>query len=192
MKITLVGHYANGALLDVLRERGWNQSQLAGALGVSPTRVSLWMRLRDYPKQPALCRRIEQVTGRLIEDLFPQPEVTLLRGKVLPVVEVSRELDPVAMLTDDRRRQLMGPEAVVAREEVHDLLRQALTAILPREQEIIRRRFGLEPFAPQRYDEISQDLGCSRERIRQIEARALRCLRDREPFLRRAYAEMDG
>jgi RNA polymerase sigma factor (sigma-70 family) len=72
-------------------------------------------------------------------------------------------------------------------------LREGLAAILPvldlREREVIMARFGLEEQPMQTLAEIGQRLGVSRERVRQIELRALEQLREQEGA-RRLAAEI--
>lgn len=62
----------------------------------------------------------------------------------------------------------------------HDLLRKKVASLPRRESEILRMRFGLEHEAPMTSAQIGKVLGVSRERVRQIEQRALRMLRCRE------------
>jgi RNA polymerase sigma factor (sigma-70 family) len=52
-----------------------------------------------------------------------------------------------------------------------------LNKLMPREAQILRLRFGLEGGVPQTLEQVGQAMGLSRERIRQIERRALRQLR---------------
>jgi RNA polymerase primary sigma factor len=62
----------------------------------------------------------------------------------------------------------------------HDLAeqtRKVLTTLKPREAMVLRLRFGIDERAEQTLEEISKDFKLSRERIRQIEAKALRKLR---------------
>ena len=59
------------------------------------------------------------------------------------------------------------------------MLAEMLAAIDPREAEVLRLRFGIDTEAPLTLREIGDKLGVSRERIRQIETRALRKLSDR-------------
>lgn len=61
-----------------------------------------------------------------------------------------------------------------------DLLRRKIAALPPREAEIIRMRFGLREQAPMTFTEVGSVLGVSRERVRQIEHRALVRLRCQE------------
>jgi len=68
----------------------------------------------------------------------------------------------------------------------------ALQALTPREAQIIRMRFGLDGGTEHTLDEVGQVFGLTRERIRQIEAKAMRTLREAahvqelRTFLRRA------
>lgn len=64
----------------------------------------------------------------------------------------------------------------VADEQLQDALTQVLSTLTPREERIIRLRFGLQTGQERTLEEIGQDFGVTRERIRQIEAKALRKL----------------
>jgi LAO/AO transport system kinase len=56
---------------------------------------------------------------------------------------------------------------------------QVLKTLTPREEKIIKTRFGLEDVSEHTLEELGQDFAVTRERIRQIEAKALRTLRRR-------------
>lgn len=60
---------------------------------------------------------------------------------------------------------------------LRDQIRSALGVLDPKERAVIRLRFGLDGAFPHTLEEIGRQLGLTRERIRQIEARALRKLR---------------
>jgi RNA polymerase sigma factor (sigma-70 family) len=59
----------------------------------------------------------------------------------------------------------------------HDLLHKKLNGLPKRDAEVLRLRFGLTNGTPMTFDQVGARLGVSRERIRQIEQRALRALR---------------
>jgi RNA polymerase sigma factor (sigma-70 family) len=63
----------------------------------------------------------------------------------------------------------------------HTLLKEQLSAVLqsltPREEKVLRLRFGLEDGRPRTLEEVGKEFNVTRERIRQIEAKALRKLR---------------
>ena len=62
-------------------------------------------------------------------------------------------------------------------------LSTALDALEPRMRHVLSRRFGLDGETPQTLEELGIDLGITRERVRQIETRALRQLRNLAPGL---------
>jgi RNA polymerase primary sigma factor len=71
----------------------------------------------------------------------------------------------------------LSPEEAVSytalREEVEDVLR----TLPPRERRVLRLRFGLDDGRPRTLEEVGGEFGVTRERIRQIESKALRKLR---------------
>jgi RNA polymerase primary sigma factor len=76
--------------------------------------------------------------------------------------------DPTAPdLAEDLDRRLL-------RERIDEVLR----GLAPRDREVIELRFGLRDGRPRSLDEVAQVFGVTRERVRQIEARGLKKLRD--------------
>lgn len=77
--------------------------------------------------------------------------------------------------------QLADPTADPERDAINAVLLETLTAALNRcprrEREVIIRRYGLAGWSPQSHEAIAGELGVCRERVRQIEAAALRRLR---------------
>ena len=65
----------------------------------------------------------------------------------------------------------------VANRELRELMTAAVATLTPRETWVITRRFGLDGQGEQTLEEVAQDHAVSRERIRQIEAKAMRKLR---------------
>jgi RNA polymerase primary sigma factor len=71
------------------------------------------------------------------------------------------------------------PWSGVSEETNAELIRELVDTLNPREQKILRERFALDGGEPRTLEEIGVDFGLTRERIRQLEAAALRKLRDR-------------
>ena len=75
------------------------------------------------------------------------------------------------------------PDTVTAENLRSAELLAALSRLSPRMRHVLSRRFGLDGEAPQTLEEVGSDLGITRERVRQLESRALRELRVVAPAL---------
>ncbi|HEY9640331.1 MAG TPA: RNA polymerase sigma factor, RpoD/SigA family [Coleofasciculaceae cyanobacterium] len=85
----------------------------------------------------------------------------------------NQDTEFVDLLTDDNP----SPEEYMMGEALRQDIQQLLAELTPRQQEVMTLRFGLENNRPQSLQEIAEKLGLSRERIRQIEMKALAHLR---------------
>ncbi len=131
-------------------------------------------------------RKISQQKGRTptIEDIAaeldmtpPQVREVLLRvpRAVSLETKVGKERD--TELGDLLETDSVSPEEMLMRESLHRDLQQLLTDLTSRERDVIRMRFGLGDGNPYSLAEIGRALDLSRERVRQIEAKALQKLR---------------
>ncbi len=71
-----------------------------------------------------------------------------------------------------------NPEAALVDENLHEGLADCLHELNDKHREILARRFGLEGFERHTLDEISEAVGLTRERVRQIQMHALKALRE--------------
>ena len=78
------------------------------------------------------------------------------------------------LIGDDKA---ISPEAAAAQTMLRQHIEEALSELKPKEQEVLRLRFGLNDGRERTLDEIGKQFGVTRERIRQIEAKALKKLR---------------
>jgi len=74
--------------------------------------------------------------------------------------------------------QSESPSDIAENKSLVAELNLLLDYLHPREAEILRKRFGLDQGAPQTLEEVSQDLNITRERVRQIQNKALRKMRE--------------
>lgn len=74
-------------------------------------------------------------------------------------------------------RELPNPEEAAAGHLLHEQIEEMLDALSEREREVLHYRFGLEDGHSYTLEEVGKRFGVTRERIRQIEAKALRKLR---------------
>ncbi len=84
------------------------------------------------------------------------------------------------MIEDQKSESPDGASAALAR--TADLA-EAIERLNPRMKHVVLRRFGLDGQPPQTLEEVGNDLGITRERVRQLETRALRELRTVAPGL---------
>jgi len=131
-------------------------------------------------------RKLAQQKGRTptIEDIAneldmtsPQVREVLLRvpRSVSLETKVGKERD--TELGDLLETDTISPEETLMRESLHRDLQQLLTDLTSRERDVIQMRFGLQDGNPYSLAEIGRALDLSRERVRQIEAKALQKLR---------------
>lgn len=140
-------------------------------------------------RQVELLRKTKRAAGQMAREIGEPPDIEQVAEKIdLPVKEVKSligygELDPISLETPigDGDSSLgdfikdevtLTPEEAVIRENVSEKIREALSTLTPREGAILRKRFGIGGEKPQTLEELGQQFGLTRERIRQIEARA--------------------
>lgn len=135
--------------------------------------------------------RFQQVERRLIQDLGREPmpeEIAAEMGedldKVLHIIKISQETVSLeTSVGDDDEDSTLGdfiedektisPDRIAAMQLLKDHVQQIIADLTPREQKILEMRFGLLDGVAHTLEEVGQEFGVTRERIRQIEAKAL-------------------
>jgi RNA polymerase primary sigma factor len=147
--------------------------------------------------------KILRTSRRLLNELGREPtpgeiaeKLRMPLGKVRHVLKVAKE--PLSLETpvgdeDDFRlgdfiedENAVSPVDASIQSDLRDATTRALSSLSPREERIVRMRFGIGMSADHTLAEVGQQFSVSRERIRQIEAKALRKLKhpDRSRILR--------
>ncbi|HSM84380.1 MAG TPA: RNA polymerase sigma factor SigC [Nodosilinea sp.] len=131
-------------------------------------------------------RKLSQEKGRTpsIEDIAreldmtaPQVREVLLRVPRAVSLETKVGKDRDTELGDLIETDCMSPEDMLIRESLRRDLQQLMADLTTREQDVINMRFGLGDGTPYSLAEIGRALELSRERVRQIESKALQKLR---------------
>lgn len=139
--------------------------------------------------------RMARIQRKLAVELGVEPTIKQLadamnmsEDKVIEIMQVSRNpasLDnPVGEEDDTQLGDFVADEKLESPEENAEriMLREGINTLLDtlteKEKEIIIMRYGLDNGRPQTLEEVGQKYGVTRERIRQIEAKALRKLRN--------------
>ena len=138
--------------------------------------------------------KLARVQRQLTQDLNREPTDEEIAKKLGISIEKVREVykisqDPVSLETpigeeDDshlgdfiKDERTMGPEEYATIEMLKEELQGVLGTLTEREEKVLRLRFGLDDGQCRTLEEVGQIFGVTRERIRQIEAKALRKLR---------------
>ena len=138
--------------------------------------------------------KYKRVSRQCIQELGREPTVEEISKEMdIPVSRVREiqkiALDPVSLETpigeeDDSKlgdfikdEVAKSPDDAVAQEKLKKQLISVLDTLTPREEKVIRLRFGIDDSRPRTLEEVGREFNVTRERIRQIEAKALRKLR---------------
>ena len=175
---------------------------------------------RAIATQSRTIRLPVHVTEKLNRIKRVQQEIASNEGRIASIADLSRELG----ISEDTVRQTLArvprsvsldtrvgrdqdtqlgdliedghatPEQTLTHHELHNDLEHLLDELTGREAAVLRRRFGLEDDTPQTLAQIGEELKLSRERVRQIETRALLKLRQpqRRSKVRDYIQELDS
>lgn len=138
-------------------------------------------------KEKHSAQKLEQKLGRLpaLEEIAADMGVSVER--VREIQRVSRTPlpwdTPVGDDEDSHLGDFIADEVTATPQEAaaYSILQTQLLAVLgsldPREEMVIRRRYGLDDGKPRTLEDVGREFGVTRERVRQIESKALRKLR---------------
>jgi RNA polymerase primary sigma factor len=157
-------------MVETINKVVWAQRQLLQELGREPTIEEVSQRVEFPIERVREIQRINQDTISLEqpvgeEDDFSLSDLIEDRGAVVP---------------DDAATRAMLDQAV----------KEALAHLTPREQDVVRLRFGLDDGKIRTLEEVGKEFGVTRERVRQIESKTLAKLRRPDAaYLLRDYLE---
>ena len=138
--------------------------------------------------------KLIRTSRSLVQDLGREPTPEEIADKMdLPVEKVRKVLkigkEPISLETpigeeEDSHlgdfiedKSVISPAEAVISRNLAEQTRKVLATLTPREEKVLRMRFGIGEKSDHTLEEVGQDFDVTRERIRQIEAKALRKLR---------------
>ncbi len=135
--------------------------------------------------------KFQQVERRLVQDLGREPmpeEIAAEMGeeldKINHIIKISQETislgTPVGDDSEDsiledfiEDQKTVSPDRQAALQILRDYVKEVISELTPREQKVLEMRFGLKDGVAHTLEEVGQEFDVTRERIRQIEAKAL-------------------
>jgi RNA polymerase primary sigma factor len=138
-------------------------------------------------KMNRISRQILQETGQEPDPATLAQRMEMPEEKIRKILKISKE--PISMETpigDDDDSHLgdfiedqstMAPSDAATYASLRDVTKEVLDTLTPREAKVLRMRFGIEMSTDHTLEEVGKQFDVTRERIRQIEAKALRKLR---------------
>jgi RNA polymerase primary sigma factor len=164
------------------------QRNLIQELGREPTTEEIAIELELAPLEPEDLQAIKETlaSGELLSPTLRR-KLRRAAANVRRIMRISQ--DPMSLdmpvgqedssllgdfIEDDK---ILGPVDAASRQLLKEQLRGALSVLSDREREVLELRFGLKDGQDHTLEEVGSYFGVTRERIRQIEAKALRKLR---------------
>ena len=138
-------------------------------------------------KQTRVARNLTQQFGREPTTEEIAKEMGIPESKVIEIQKIAQ--DPVSLETPIGEEEdshlgdfiedvtTTSPSEIVAQSMLKDQLLAVLSTLTPREEKVLRLRFGIDDGRTRTLEEVGREFNVTRERIRQIEAKALRKLR---------------
>ncbi len=157
-------------MVETINKVVWAQRQLLQELGREPTAEEVAQRVEFPVERVREIQRINQDTISLEQPVGEEDDFSLS-----DLIE-----DRAAVVPDDAATRAMLDQAV----------KEALGHLSPREQDVVRLRFGLDDGKIRTLEEVGKEFGVTRERVRQIESKTLAKLRRPDAaYLLRDYLE---
>lgn len=174
----------NNLLLTAIEEAGYkSQTDFAKACDLNKNVVNALVAMRMAPIgdrgdfiEPA--KQIMEVLGACPTDLWTEEQLNLsLKRNTSERYYGKQELNLAMVKADDSLLVDFNVGKNIDEKETHDRVEYYLDSLTPREAKVLRLRFGIDTDKEYKLEEIADMFNVTRERIRQIEAKALRKMR---------------
>lgn len=174
-KVGLKRYLFHAQIVAWRKENDMSQIEFATYCNIPISRYQRIEQLRQYPN-PQDAKKIADAMDIDYAELFPKWSVPAYgdRSRTMIVEVTPLQLDSPEI------RQLAEPTQIdeeLNEEDLTKMLNEAIDTLNAREQKVIKLRFGLEGKESMSLGEVGREFGVTTERVRQIEAKALRKLR---------------
>ena len=171
----------NARLIDARKEKGWTQQEFSDLTGIRQSTYSAVETLRIMPTTEMM-EEIACALNCTTEYLFPNTLLEAMRdGLFKNRVTYLKEQKLVRLIEAEQMHLLESPEdewiKIADQNLVKCQLMEVIGTLKEREQKVLMMRFGLNGLPSQTLEQVGRIFGLSRERIAQIERKALRILR---------------
>jgi len=162
------------------------QRELLQTLGAEPSAEQIAMEMDFLSKEETDAIKLLRESGTHLDPSL-QRKLRRAAQKVRKIMRISQEPMSLEMPIGQEDSSLLGdfieddkipgPVDAASRQLLKEQIRSALDVLSDREREVLEMRFGLQDGQDHTLEEVGRHFGVTRERIRQIEAKALRKLR---------------
>jgi RNA polymerase sigma factor (sigma-70 family) len=172
----------NNKLLEKIEEAGYESvAAFCRACGLHQTAVGKFINMTQAP--------VNQLTGEysqsfmkmvdflrcMPEDIFPKAQMQ--QAMKVNKVTTKADIGDVHSLTTSLRTLALPPEEKMIFDEAQASIQRAMETLTPREQRVLMLRFGFHDGIEHTFEDIAGQFGVSKDRIRQIQEKALRKMR---------------
>ncbi len=180
-------NYENYPLKEARLKQGYTQEQLGRMVGIHTTAITAYEKLRAMPSQE-IAEKLAEILHRDVNELFPEKlrdyMKQIRKGRKKDKSETPQHSIP---LSPDLESSLEDPSPFtnlevilgISEEELRKKRDDILQGLSYREREIIKLRYGLGDGYSYTLEEVGHIFKVTRERIRQVEAKAIRKLQQR-------------
>jgi RNA polymerase sigma factor (sigma-70 family) len=191
--LTAITKLRHAALWELSKRLG-GQAQAAEQCFVTTSIFNQWTTLKKaFPSAPTrgwwmnkerwtqTKDALESLTGQTLSQLWPQALLNVIEThQLITTVEQVIEVPEQALLAyaeeTATRFRLPPPVVHIEQDELRGAIQTAMKSLSPREREVLELRYGLDGGEQRSLEDVGHIVGVSRERVRQIEARATRRL----------------
>jgi len=174
----------NNLLLAAIENAGYkSQSDFAKEIGESPSSINSLFAMRTCPinehgEFSPVSNKIMEALGACPTDLWTSEQLTMRLKNNTAFKEINRqELIAILGKNDPDLIEFESVEDEFSFTEQKEKIMEMINTLEPKEKKIMILRFGLDGTDPHTLDELAKIIGVTIERIRQIEAKALRKMR---------------